>query len=220
MKKKSVPWANVTDPMAGGGGVGRLQTVAEEMVYGASNRDLYNAKTSAMAQIGTSAPGRRPKLVALGVSPKVIQSAHPQYKNALLNANKLLNQRQRELYSMFGFVSAGVSHILASAHLALAASRFLLELAMEESGKKGPGGKHLINQERIVMAAKLAAEARLNEEKAYELCQKESKQRRHLLEASTPWEASNAITAEGEDKEAWELEEAESGVTPLAEQKP
>src|SRR5512141_2200595 len=80
-----------------------------------------------------AAKGRRTSLSTLGLKQEILDQGDPRYKAALFQANKYRKARMAELAKLHGHVSSGAGALLASASLALAASRFLYELYAEQS---------------------------------------------------------------------------------------
>jgi hypothetical protein len=119
-----------------------------------------------------AAVGRRPKLALLGVD---VDRADPRMVLALRRANRYRKQRCAELSVTFGGCSAGVSGLVASASLALCASRFLYEL-----------GAELGDAELLKRASSLANDARQNELAAWELASREGKAR-PAPKGDAPW---------------------------------
>lgn len=121
---------------------------------------------------------RKTKIALMGISRRVIDGADPRYKKALLYANAYRKVRTRELATMHGHVSSGASALLASASLALAASRFLYEKVAET------GDLSLLKQ-----AASLADSARQSELAAWEMSAREGAAKRKLeaANAGMPW---------------------------------
>lgn len=132
--------------------------------------------------------GRKTKLAAFGLSPSIIKSGTPEYAACLDQANKYRKMRMKELAQLHGHCSAGVGALLASASLALAASRFLYQ----DAAKDGDAAT-------LKQAAQLADSARQSELAAYELASKEGvlKRRAAASEAGMPW----LLTQDGEEKQ-------------------
>lgn len=122
--------------------------------------------------------GRKTKLAAFGLDPKTIMAGDPAYASCLDQANKFRKIRMKELAQLHGHVSAGAGALLASASLALAASRFLYQKAAES------GDATLLKQ-----ASQLADSHRQSELAAYELASREGvlKKRSALADAGMPW---------------------------------
>ncbi len=107
-----------------------------------------------------AAEGRRPKLALLGVP---AAATDPRYALSLRRASRYRKRRCSELAAAHGYVSAGASSLIASAALALSASRFLYEVAAETG-----------DAETLKRASALANDARQNELAAWELAARES----------------------------------------------
>jgi hypothetical protein len=131
--------------------------------------------------------GRKTKLAAFGLSPSVIKSGHPLYAECLYQANKYRKVRMKELAQLHGHVSAGVGALLASASLALAASRFLYQDAAQDG-----------DASTLKQAASLADSGRQSELAAYELASREGvlRRRQDAADAGMPW----LLSADGEAK--------------------
>lgn len=122
--------------------------------------------------------GRKTKLAAFGLSPAMVKAGDPRYSAALHQANKYRKTRMKEIAQLHGHVSAGVGALLASASLALAASRFLYEAAAQEP-----------DPQTLKDASKLADSARQHELAAYELAAREGtlKRRTAMAAEGMPW---------------------------------
>jgi len=122
--------------------------------------------------------GKKSKLSVLGISPAAIDKADPAWVACIKAANAYRRSRNKELYIAHGYVSAGASALLATAALALAASRYLYE-RMSFTGDIA-----LLKQ-----ASQLGDAARQNELAAWELCAREAVSRRkHTADQSgVPW---------------------------------
>lgn len=127
--------------------------------------------------------GRKTKLAAFGLSPSIIKAGTPEYASCLDQANKYRKTRMKELAQLHGHVSAGAGALLASASLALAASRFLYQAAASD------GDASMLKQ-----ASQLADSARQSELASWELCAKEGvlKRRMAAADAGMPWLMTNA----------------------------
>lgn len=123
---------------------------------------------------------RRTKLAVLGIPSAVLDVGDPAYARCVKLASAYRKSRVRELAISHGFVSSGASALLASASMALAASRYLYEQAATPTEGQ---------IEKLKTASRLADSARQNELAAWELCAREavaSKKAKHL-EAGVPW---------------------------------
>ncbi len=125
--------------------------------------------------------GRKNALAVIGLK---LDKADPAYDKCIKLADDYRKHRSRELVVVHGFVSAGVSSLLSTAALALAASRYLYERA-------GTDGEISL----LITASKLADSARQSELAAWELCAREGVARKKSAAAQekAPW----LITKEG-----------------------
>lgn len=122
--------------------------------------------------------GKRGKLATLGLSKQLVEEAPPRLMECIKNADKFRRVRSREYAVSHGYVSAGVSSLLATSSLALAASRYLFD----EFARTG-------DIELLQLASKLSTDARVNELAGWELCAREAVARRKASasNASAPW---------------------------------
>lgn len=127
--------------------------------------------------------GRKTQLACLGLSQKILREGDPRYRAALYQANKYRKTRMKELAALHGHVSAGAGALLASASLALAASRFLYE-RYAEGAELGGGSLELLK-----LASGLADKARAAELAAWEMSAREGvlKRRTEASDAGVPW---------------------------------
>jgi hypothetical protein len=96
--------------------------------------------------------------------PLELAKSDPRYQKALRQAQRYVRRRCRELAVMHGgYLGAGPSAMLASAGLAMAASRVLYELASET-----------LDERVFVSAARLADSARQQELTAVALAEREA----------------------------------------------
>jgi hypothetical protein len=116
--------------------------------------------------------GRKPKLALLGVP---ADATDPRYALALRRASRYRKRRCSELAVAHGYVSAGASSLIASAALALSASRFLYEIAAETG-----------DAATLKQASALANDARQNELAAWELAARESGARKGRPDPNVP----------------------------------
>ncbi len=123
----------------------------------------------------------------MGLRKDIIKAGDPDYAKCLHQANQYRKTRQKELAALHGHVSAGAGALLASASLALSASRYLYEKAAAD------GDSGLLKQ-----ASQLADSARQSELAAWEMSAKEGvlKRRQDSAEAGMPW----LLTQSGEEK--------------------
>lgn len=123
-----------------------------------------------------AAAGRRPKLALLGVT---VDAADPRYALSLRRAGRYRRRRCAELAAVHGYVSAGAASMIASASLALCASRYLYELAATTG-----------DADTLKRASALANDARQNELAAWELAAREAEGRkanRAPVNPLAPW---------------------------------
>lgn len=123
---------------------------------------------------------RRGKLAVLGIPSEALDLGDAAYARCVRLASAYRKTRARELGIVHGYVSSGASALLASAAMALSASRYLYEQAATGGDKIG---------ELLKTAAKLADSARQNELAAWELCAREAVARKKTdaAAAGTPW---------------------------------
>ncbi len=114
---------------------------------------------------------RRTKLACLGIPSFILDQGDPAYARCIRLANAYKKARTRELYIAHGFISSGVSALLAASSLALAGSRFLYEIAAstDVNPESGLGLPQLLK-----IASSLSDSARQNETSAWELACRES----------------------------------------------
>ncbi len=123
---------------------------------------------------------RKTKLAVMGLSSTILDAGDPRYAACVRLANSFRKVRSREIYDAHGYVSAGVSALLASSALALSAARYLYELAATtEDGRPG----------MLKTASSLSDSARQNELSAWELASREAviKKRNDNNSVSVPW---------------------------------
>jgi hypothetical protein len=163
----------------GGNGIGPQIRVAP--------RKLSDPANPVATEVFKPKRGRKTKLAAFGLSPTLIKAGNQSYAACLDAANKYRKMRMKELTQLHGHVSAGVGALLASASLALAASRFLYQAAASEC-----------DAATLKQASALADSSRQSELAAYELAAKEGvlKRRGATEAAGQPW----LLAANGEEK--------------------
>jgi hypothetical protein len=147
--------------------------------------------------------GRRPKLALLGVPST---STDPRYALALRRAGRYRKRRCSELAAVHGYVSAGAASLVASASLALCASRYLYEVAAET------GDPMTLKQ-----ASALANDARQGELAAWELASREAAARPRV-EVDPLAEFRAAAEARLAEEQAEEDAEAPGVALPEAEE--
>ncbi len=145
--------------------------------------DEMSKPTVAVGRPKGAGKGRKTRLAAMGLSPSIIKAGDPEYASCLDQANKYRKTRMKELAHLHGHVSAGAGALLASASLALAASRFLYQRAAEGGDQDESVAGYLKT------AAKLADSARQSELAAWEMSSREGilKRRQEASEAGQPW---------------------------------
>lgn len=121
--------------------------------------DRYEASMAKVRKFGGAQEnaGRKPKMLSMGLV-KDADPGDPRYKNALRSARQYLKKRKQDYQIAFGFVSSGVMGILASASMALCASRYLYEKAYIASEPENfelmkQGAKHADSAMRMELAA-------------------------------------------------------------------
>jgi hypothetical protein len=127
--------------------------------------------------------GRRTKLAAFGMNPTIINAGDPEYAAAVRAANKYRKKRMAELHQLHGHVSSGAGALLASASLALAASRYLYE-RYAQTPEKGGGDLECLKQ-----ASSLADKSRAAELAAWEMSAREGvlKRKTEMASQGMPW---------------------------------
>lgn len=114
-----------------------------------------------------SAVGRKPAMVKLGVPLSMCDVHDPRYRKLLRNAGSYRRFRCEELARAHGFLSAGASSMVASASLALAASKFMYTLAAEATDQRKAS-------ELVSLASKLSMDAMRAEQLAWEIAGREA----------------------------------------------
>lgn len=132
---------------------------------------------------------RRTKLAVMGLSSDILDAGNVRYAQCLRLGASYRKARTKELFLAHGFVSSGVSALLASASLALAGARFLYEIAA--SG--GPNTPELLKK-----ASSLSDSSRQSELSAWELCAREAviRKRNADNDKSLPWLISQSTVGE------------------------
>lgn len=131
---------------------------------------------------------RRTKLAVLGIPSSVLDQGSPEYARTIRLANAYKKARTKELFLAHGYVSSGASALLAAASLALAASRFLYEIAARTSVSPDETGG-LTMPQILKLASGLSDSYRQNELSAWELCAREGvvAKRNAQNSVSVPW---------------------------------
>lgn len=126
--------------------------------------------------------GRKHTLAIMGLSKESLEAGDQKYAEMVRLADSYRKHRAREFVIAHGFVSAGVSSLLSTAALALAASRFVYEKASQTG-----------DVQLMIQASKLATDARQSELAAFELAAREAVARRKAAASSkeVPWVVSS-----------------------------
>lgn len=129
---------------------------------------------------------RKTKLAVMGLSSEVLDRGDKRYAACIRMANSYRKSRTREYCISHGYVSSGVSALLASSAMALAGARFLYELA---SAAEGAGTAEILKK-----AASLSDSSRQSELAAWELCAREAVVRRKMMQdKELPWIVSSGV---------------------------
>ncbi len=131
-------------------------------------------------ELGKKRKARSLKLAIMGI--KLLDTCDPRYRNQIDMANAYRKRRSVELAEMHGHVSIGASALLASASLALAASRYVYELFGENAGGD-------IGIAMLKYAAQLGDSARQSELAAWEMSAREGlvKRKQSAMDQGVPW---------------------------------
>lgn len=114
-----------------------------------------------------AATGRKPAMVKLGVPLSMCDVHDPRYRKLLRNAGSYRRFRCEELARAHGFLSAGASSMIASASLALAASKWLYVLAAEATNVSDA-------TKYVALASKLSMDAMRAEQLGWEIAGREA----------------------------------------------
>ncbi len=177
------PAGKGTNPDTLGGGFLKMASNLHASVQVApEDLSIPSAEEVDKVAIRKQRKARSIKLAVMGMSSVIMDKADPRYRNAILMANKYRRVRSRELSELHGSVSVGASALLASASLALAASRYLYEKYAEDGG--GAFGIGMLKQ-----AAQMADSARQSELAAWEMSSREGlvKRKQMAVTAQVPW---------------------------------
>jgi len=137
---------------------------------------------------------RKTHLACLGIPSRVLDSGDPEYARCVRQANAYKKSRQKELYLAHGYVSTGVGALLASASLALSASRYLYETATNT--EFAPEDRGATNRAAMLkLASSLGDSARQNELAAWELCAREGvvRKRNESSNVQVPWQVQSNV---------------------------
>ncbi len=131
---------------------------------------------------------RRCKLACLGIPSHILDAGSQEYARTVRLANSYKKVRVKELFQAHGYVSSGVSALLAAASLALSGSRFLYEIAASTPIQAAERGD-LTLPAILKMASSLSDSSRQNELSAWELCAREAivRKRNDMNVISVPW---------------------------------
>lgn len=141
---------------------------------------------------------RRTKLAIMGLGSDLLAKGDPRYRQCMELADKYRRARTKELAAIHGYVSSGVSALLATGSLALAASRFLYEKAAES------GEVDLMRK-----AAAMADSARQAELAAWELAAREGMVKKKLDAnlVAAPWVITDGKARPGRKTNAERLQQ-------------
>jgi hypothetical protein len=147
---------------------------------------------------------RKTKLAVLGIPKEALDAGSQEYGRCVKHARSYCKARKKEFYVAHGYVSSGVSALLAAASLALSGSRYLYEVAARTSLQPEDRGQ-LGQAQLIKLASSLSDSARQNELSAWELCAREAvvRKRNDQNNQALPWltqTASSAVSPSGEVK--------------------
>ena len=143
---------------------------------------------AASKRAGNGAAPRKTKLAVLGIPSAVLEHGSPEYKRCVRLASQFKKARTKEYLLAHGYVSSGVSALLAASALALSASRFLYEMASGLSFQ--PEDKGNISMPQVLkLASSLSDSSRQNELSAWELCAREAvvRRRNDANNQEAPW---------------------------------
>lgn len=131
---------------------------------------------------------RRTKLACLGIPSHILDAGSQEYARTIRLANSYKKVRVKELYEAHGYVSSGVSALLAAASLALSGSRFLYEIAASTPIQAAERGDVTMPQ-MLKLASSLSDSSRQNELSAWELCAREAivRKRNDMNSVTAPW---------------------------------
>ncbi len=131
---------------------------------------------------------RRTKLACLGIPSHILDAGSQEYARTIRLASSYKKVRVKELFQAHGYVSSGVSALLAAASLALSGSRFLYEIAASTPIQAAERGD-LTMPQLLKLASSLSDSSRQNELSAWELCAREAvvRKRNDMNTVSIPW---------------------------------
>lgn len=144
---------------------------------------------------------RKTKLAVLSIPQPILDAGSPEYARCVRLASAYKKARTKELFLAHGYVSSGVSALLAAASLALSASRFLYEIAA--STEVVPTERGGLSMPTILkLASSLSDSSRQNELSAWELCAREAqvRKRNDQNNMAMPWVTSSVGLSGGEKR--------------------
>lgn len=136
---------------------------------------------------------RKTKLACMGIPSSILDAGDPAYSRCVRLANSYKKARQKEFFQAHGYVSSGVGALLASASLALSASRFLYEVA--SGAEMFPEARGALSMASLLkLASSLSDSSRQNELSAWELCAREAvvRKRNDQNNVASPWLTQDA----------------------------
>lgn len=181
-------------------GEGRGVRVAKSKIDELPTVDAFEAQQRMDQMEANKRPGRFPegpsplkarksKLACMGIPSAILEAGSPEYARCVRLASAYKKARTKELYIAHGYVSSGAGALLASASLALSASRFLYEIA--SSAELYPEAKGAVSLPALLkLASGLSDSARQSELSAWELCAREAvvRKRNDASNVMVPWE--------------------------------
>ncbi len=158
----------------------------------AQDASLVLARSNVFPDRTSPLKNRRCKLACLGIPSHILDVGHPEYARTVRLANSYKKVRVKELFQAHGYVSSGVSALLAAASLALSGSRFLYEIAASTPVRATDGGLSL--PQMLKLASSMSDSSRQNELSAWELCAREAivRKRNDMNSVSVPWITSES----------------------------
>ncbi len=182
-----------------------VQEAALELQAAKGQWPNRNSPTKARRVGLTCLPGevkpRKTKLAVMGIPSHILDKGSPEYARCIRMAKSYKKARIKELYAAHGYVSTGVSALVAAAALALSGSRYIYETCAENV---------LANPNLLKLASSLGDSARQNELSAWELCARESvvRKRNENNNISMPWLIEETKRLPGRPKKAIVIEES------------
>lgn len=166
----------------------RPERLARPDPHLAQDASLALAEGSQFPNVRSPLKERRTKLACLGIPSHILDAGSQEYARTIRLANSYKKVRVKELFVAHGFVSSGVSALLAAASLALSGSRFLYEIAANTPIQAAERGDITMPQ-MLKLASSLSDSSRQNELSAWELCAREAivRKRNDMNTVSIPW---------------------------------